>query len=81
MPKKATSEKVPKAMQSTFQSIAQLTDEFSKKFLNDEYTQLIRYATAALCRKRPSPLTKGSINAWACGITYAIGFVNRSSCL
>jgi hypothetical protein len=76
MPKKPKSEKVPKAMQPTFQSIAELTDEFSKKYLNDEYAQLIRYAAAALCRKRPSPLASGTINSWACGITYAIGFVN-----
>ena len=76
MPKKPKSEKVPKAMQPTFQSITELTDEFSKKYLNDEYAQLIRYAAAALCRKRPSPLASGTINSWACGITYAIGFVN-----
>jgi hypothetical protein len=76
MPMKPKSEKVPKAMQPTFQSIVELTDEFSKKHLNDEYARLNRYATAALCRKRPSPLAKGKINAWACGITYAMGFVN-----
>lgn len=76
MPKKPKSEKVPKAMQAMFQSIAELTDEFSKKNLNDEYAQLIRYAAAALCRKRPSPLVSGTINSWACGITYAMGFVN-----
>jgi len=76
MPKKTKSEKVPEAMQAVFLSIVELTDEFSKKYLNDEYARLIRYATAALCRKRPSPLAKGKINAWACGITYAMGFVN-----
>lgn len=76
MAKIIKSEKVPKSMQLIFDSIVNLTDEFSKKHLNDEYAQLIRYATAALCRKKPSPLTNGKINTWACGITYAIGFVN-----
>lgn len=70
------SEKVPKAMQSTFENIVELTDKFSKTHLNEEYAQLIRPATAALCRKKPSPLSKGRINTWACGITHAIGFVN-----
>lgn len=53
-----------------------LTDEFSKHHLNDEYAQLARYATAALCRKRPSPLVSSRPNTWACGIIYALGFVN-----
>mgnify|MGYP002777114834 CR=1 FL=1 len=37
---------------------------------------MIRYATAALCRKRPSPLVSGKEKVWACGITHAIGTVN-----
>jgi hypothetical protein len=76
MAKTTKSETVPKAMQSIYDDIVKLTDEFSKKHLNDEYAQLIRYATAALCRKRSSPLTRGRINSWASGITYAMGFVN-----
>ncbi|VAW49353.1 hypothetical protein MNBD_GAMMA03-1120 [hydrothermal vent metagenome] len=37
---------------------------------------LIRYAVAALCRKRPLPLATGRVNTWACGVTHAIGLVN-----
>jgi len=37
---------------------------------------LARQATAALCRKRPSPLRSGRVESWACGIVYALGFVN-----
>jgi len=70
------SEKVPKAGQAIFNAIVELTDDFSKENLNEEYAQLIRHATAALCRKRPSPLEKGKIESWACGITHAIGMVN-----
>jgi len=70
------SENVPKAMQEKYKAIVEITDSFSKENLNDEYTQLIRYAVAALCRKRPSPLETGNVNTWACGITHAIGMVN-----
>ncbi len=63
-------------MQEKFNRIVAITDDFSKQHLNDEYAQLIRTATAALCRKRPSPLASGRDNTWACGITHAIGMVN-----
>ncbi len=76
MKKVTKSEKVPKNMQNVFEATVALTDEFSKHHLNDEYAQLARYATAALCRKRPSPLASGRPNTWACGIIYALGFVN-----
>jgi hypothetical protein len=32
--------------------------------------------TAALCRKRPSPLTSGKPSTWACAILYALDQVN-----
>jgi hypothetical protein len=76
MPRIKKSEDVPKAMQDKFNSITRITDDFCKKFLNEEYAQLTIFATAALCRKRPSPLTKGKENTWACGIIHAIGMVN-----
>ncbi len=76
MEKAKKSENVPKAMQEKFERIAAITDEFSQQHLNDEYAQLIRYAIAALCRKRPSPLDKGRDRTWACGITHALGMVN-----
>jgi len=70
------SENVPKSMRDKYQAIIELTNSFSQKHLNDEYSQLIRYAVATLCRKRPSPLATGRVNTWACGITHAIGMVN-----
>ena len=70
------SEQVHKLMQEKFDSITTITNDFAKQHLNDEYAQLIRYATAALCRKRPSPLTTGKDQTWACGITHAVGMVN-----
>ncbi len=63
-------------MQATFDAITALTDQVCKQHLNEEYAQLARQATAALCRKRPSPLLSGYVNTWACGIVHALGFVN-----
>jgi len=73
---KPKSEKVPKKMQATYNTIVALTDGFCQEHLNEEYAQLARQLTAALCRKRPSPLSRGKPNSWACGIIYALGFVN-----
>jgi len=72
----SSKEKVPKEMLEKYTSIVELTDSFSQKYLNEEYSQLIRNTVAALCRKRPSPVSKGKINSWACGATHAIGMVN-----
>ncbi len=63
-------------MQEKYQTIIEITDTFTNNNLNEEYDRLIRYAAAALCRKRPSPLATGKASTWACGITHAIGMVN-----
>jgi hypothetical protein len=76
MPQVMKSEKVPKNMQEKFDAIVALTDQVCNEHLDEEYAQLARQATAALCRKRPSPLLSGRVNSWACGIVYALGFVN-----
>ncbi len=73
---KPAGEKVPKQMQSKFEEITSLTDAFCSTYLNTEYAQLSRQLTAALCRKRPSPLVKGQAKSWACGIVHALGMVN-----
>ncbi len=67
---------VPKTMQSKYDEIVALTDAFCTKHLNDEYAEVIRYAVAAISRKRPSPLEKGKAETWACGFAHAIGFAN-----
>jgi len=70
------SERVPKPMEETFNTIVALTDRFCRAHLDEEYAQLARQATAALCRKRPSPLATGNPKTWACGIVYALGSAN-----
>ena len=76
MAKHSTSQNVPKELQARFDEITQLTDAFSKDYLNDEYAQLCREVTATLCRKRPSPLSGGKAATWACGVIHAVGTVN-----
>ena len=76
MTQRRRSEAVPKAMQETFHVVVALTDAFCRAHLDEEYAQLARDAAAALCRKRPSPLAKGPVNSWACGIVHALGMVN-----
>jgi hypothetical protein len=76
MPRRSTSQRVPKDMQACFDAITQLTDGFAQLYLNDEYAQLCRQLAATLCRKRPPPLMPGKAATWACGIVHAVGMVN-----
>jgi len=63
-------------MQAKYDEIVAIADRVCAERLNAELAQLARYATAALCRKRPSPLTSGRAGSWACGIVYALGSAN-----
>jgi hypothetical protein len=74
--KSPRSTSVPKAMQPTYDTVVALTDAFCRDHLNDEYRDLARAMTAALCRKRPSPLASGQPRTWACGIIYLLGQLN-----
>ena len=76
MARPSKSEQVPQKMREKFEAVVAVSDAFCEEHLNDEYAQLARQATAALCRKRPSPLERGHAKTWACGIVYALGFVN-----
>ncbi len=71
MPKRSASQHVPRDMQARFEEITQLTDAFCRLYLNEEYAQLCRELTATLCRKRLSPLLRGKVTTWACGIIHA----------
>ena len=69
-------ERVPTALQGRYDEIVALTDGFCRQHLNEEYAELCRRMAATLCRKRPSPVTTGKVNTWACGIVYALGRIN-----
>jgi len=76
MAKNARSRSVPKSMQATYDALVALTDDFCRDHLNDEYRDLARDMAAALCRKRPSPVSSGQPRTWACGIIYVLGQIN-----
>ena len=73
-PPRSTS--VPKPMQPTYDAVVALTDVFCREHLNNEYRDLARAMSAALCRKRPSPLASGQPRTWACGIIHVLGQLN-----
>ena len=76
MGKPSRSSTVPKPMQARYEAVVALTDAVCRDHLNDEYRDLARAMTAALCRKRPSPLASGQPRTWACGIIYTLGQLN-----
>ena len=67
---------IPKTMSTRYVEIAQIIEKFCDEKLNEEYKDICLRALAKLCRKRPSPLTSGKAQTWACGIVYAIGSSN-----
>lgn len=76
MPKSNKHTALPKNMLATYEAITTLTDSFCSEHLNRDYGRLTQRMTAALCRKRPSPLASGQSRTWACGIVYVIGQIN-----
>lgn len=58
------------------EAIVRMTDAFCSEHLNDEYAAKCRDLAAVLARKRPSPLARGELATWACGIVRTIGWVN-----
>jgi hypothetical protein len=63
-------------MQARYGEIVAVTDDFSHRYLNQEYAALAQRMTAALCRKRPNPVTAGQARTWACGILHSLGQMN-----
>jgi Domain of unknown function (DUF6398) len=64
-------------MQAKYDEIIGITDAFCTEHLSEGYANLCRTLTAALARKRPSPLQSGKALSWAGGILYALGKVNH----
>ena len=67
---------IPVKLRPTFETIVGMTDAVCREHLNEEYAELCRELAAALCRKRPSPVERGKLETWACGIVYTIGSCN-----
>jgi hypothetical protein len=58
------------------QQVVAMTDAFCQAQLNEEYLVLCRKLAGKLAAKRPSPLLRGELRTWACGIIRTIGWVN-----
>src|SRR5436190_8691307 len=67
---------VPASSRPAHDAIVALTDAFCRDRLNAEYEALCRKLAGALARKRPSPLTRGKPEVWACAVVRVIGWVN-----
>jgi hypothetical protein len=77
MPRKQEGEtSVPEAAKPAYDAIVGLTDRFCQAHLTWEYQMLCRKLAGALARKRPSPLTRGKPEVWACAVVRVIGWVN-----
>jgi hypothetical protein len=76
MAKSNRSERVPAKMRDRYDEIVALTDAVCAEHLNTEFAQLARELRAARAPPRPSPLERGQIGNWACGVVYALGYVN-----
>jgi hypothetical protein len=67
---------IPEAARPAYDRIAPLTEAFCRQHLDAEYEALCRRLAGTLARKRPSPLTRGKPEVWACAIVRVIGWVN-----
>jgi hypothetical protein len=67
---------VSEAARPAYGAIVALADAFCQEHLNDEYRALCCKSAATLAWKRPSPLSKGKPEVWACAVLRVIGWVN-----
>jgi len=67
---------LPAQIRPTNDAIVALTDRFCQAHLTHEYQMMCRRLAGVLARKRPSPLTRGKAEVWACAIIRVIGWVN-----
>jgi hypothetical protein len=67
---------VPSPARPAYDAIVALTDRFCQAHLTHQYQVLCWKLAAALARKRPSPLSRGKPEVWACAVVRVIGWVN-----
>jgi hypothetical protein len=76
MAKHGGTKSIPPDMRATYDTIVALTDKVCLDHLDSEYRELAQLMTAALCRKRTSPVSSGQPRTWACAIIYVLGQIN-----
>ncbi|WP_269412288.1 DUF6398 domain-containing protein [Lentibacillus daqui] len=58
------------------EQLLQLTGDFSKTYLNEEYEVVVKKLIDKMARKRDVPFIAGKIEIWAAAIIHALGTVN-----
>jgi hypothetical protein len=58
------------------EKLIQMTAEFCKKYLDEDYRQLCEKLIGKMCRKRNVPFLSGRMEIWAAAIIYALGSIN-----
>ena len=66
---------IPAEVEKACAEIVVLTDDFCRRYLNEEYRQLCADIAAELCQIEV-PIYRGRAAGWASGIVHAAGFVN-----
>lgn len=56
--------------------LIEMTSEFCKKFLDEEYKNLCEKLIEKMSRKRNVPFLSGRVEIWAAAIVHAIGSIN-----
>jgi hypothetical protein len=67
---------IPSGLRPLLEEILAEVESLCDEALDDEYVTLARRLTAALGRKRPTPLTRGRPSIWAGAILYALAQIN-----
>lgn len=70
------SEQMPPHRMITFLELIALIAQFCETRLNREYLDRCGEMAMELCIAEKSPVDRGKIEGWACGIVYAVGWVN-----
>ena len=66
----------PADVQARLDALTALTDAVCAEHLTDEYAGLARAAAEALADLPETPLVRGKVEGWACGVVRAVGYVN-----
>jgi hypothetical protein len=74
-PKKNKNSSITDKFEKAMSAILELTDEFCKKYLNEEYALMATEIAVELCESQ-MPITQGKPAGWASGIIHALGRVN-----
>ena len=75
VPKKSTAKPIQQKDEK-YNVIAEAMIHFCNKKLTPEFTEVCLFVLEKLRRKRPTPLSGGKANTWACGIVYAVASNN-----